>query len=298
MDSIKLATGGSRRHLALGVWSLLLVTLMLWTSELSLAVATCLTLVISIASGMSLLLVEKSEDEHPPRPVVLPDAAIAIALLIPLLWSLKLSQQNLAFTRALLALASITGPGVAAMIGPTHLSLPRRNRVSAAPGSAQAASPDVDLEEAADERTEERERLDEVSCETSLDDVPLTESAAARLFKVSAEPFSEDVTQWLTRSRSCEGEQISGGVRVEFAPGERDVIVHLSFCPAFNGVPQIETEDFDGAGLEIRVAAVFPFGARLTVRQTSQKSAEAGRSSRLSCCIGFTATCSAARRAA
>ena len=95
MDSSRLVSGGSRRRLAVGVWSLLLITLLLSTAGVSLAVATGLLVVISIASGLALLLVDERQGMTSTRPLLLPQVAAAIALVIPLIWSIRLSPQDL-----------------------------------------------------------------------------------------------------------------------------------------------------------------------------------------------------------
>lgn len=84
----------------------------------------------------------------------------------------------------------------------------------------------------------------------------------------SADDLDDSLTLWLARRQTDDGEQIEGWVRVRFAAGQRETTVHVAFCPPMSVCPEIETEELDGAGLEIRVAAVFPFGVRLTVRRS------------------------------
>ena len=109
---------------------------------------------------------------------------------------------------------------------------------------------------------------------------------------------SDEVTHWFTRSKTIDGEIIEGGARVEFADGQRDVTVHIAFCPPLACVPTIDTEDLDGNGLEIRVAATFPFGARLTVRRPVISKSERQTNSTQSGRIGFVAITSNVRRVA
>ena len=40
---------------------------------------------------------------------------------------------------------------------------------------------------------------------------------------------------------------------------QRETVIHVAFCPPLPGIPEIETEDLEGADLEIRVAAAFAF---------------------------------------
>jgi len=83
-----------------------------------------------------------------------------------------------------------------------------------------------------------------------------------------ADEAADGQTQWISRYSGDDGERIEGWTQASFASGQREATVHLSFCPALPGPADIETEDLDGIGLEIRVAALFPFGARLSVRRT------------------------------
>ncbi len=78
----------------------------------------------------------------------------------------------------------------------------------------------------------------------------------------------DNQTLWLSRRLTDDGELIEGWVRIQFAEGQRETQVHVAFCPPLAGNPELETEDLDGVGLEIRVAAVFPFGARISVRRS------------------------------
>lgn len=83
-----------------------------------------------------------------------------------------------------------------------------------------------------------------------------------------AEP-DDSLTLWLSRRMTDDGEQIEGWVRARFEAGQRETVIHVAFCPPLSGIPELETEDLEGVGLEIRVAAVFAFGARLSIRKTN-----------------------------
>lgn len=78
----------------------------------------------------------------------------------------------------------------------------------------------------------------------------------------------EGLSLWLSRRTTEKAEQIEGWVRVDFVAGQRETVVHVAFCPPLPGLPDIETEDLEGADLEIRVAAAFAFGTRLSVRRS------------------------------
>jgi len=111
-------------------------------------------------------------------------------------------------------------------------------------------------------------------------------------------PSAAEMTQWQTRSRRGTGETIEGGIRIEFAEGQREATIHISFCPPLAKCPELMTEDLDGADLEIRVAASYPFGARLTVRRPLRSNQRTQRAPSESCRIGFVATSESIQRAA
>ena len=154
-----------------------------------------------------------------------------------------------------------------------------------------------------------REDAPDPATHASCDDKALnTEHSDRELHGMQAIPFdqtlierdealSSDVTQWLTRSLTADGEIVEGGIRIEFAEGQRDATVHVSFCPPLGGVPDVTTEDLDGSDLEIRVSAAFPFGARLTARRTSGSQPDK-RMLAETCRIGFVAVVASIRRAA
>ena len=102
----------------------------------------------------------------------------------------------------------------------------------------------------------------------------------------------EDVTQWMSRRVTDDGELVEGWLRVEFSASQREATAHVSFCPPLSSPPEIETEDLDGTDLEIRVGTAFPFGARLTVRRSG--STTQPHSAR----VGFVAVVAANQKAA
>ncbi len=72
------------------------------------------------------------------------------------------------------------------------------------------------------------------------------------------------VTQWMTRSDANDGSVSVEGVTVaDFAAGQNRASVHVTFCPPLPDSPQVECEAVDGTDVRIKVAAVFPHGARI-----------------------------------
>lgn len=74
-------------------------------------------------------------------------------------------------------------------------------------------------------------------------------------------------TQWQSRSMDAGQETVEGGIAVTFLPGQREVSVHVAFCPPLCTIPTIETEDLDGQDWEARATA-FTYGLRLDVRRS------------------------------
>jgi hypothetical protein len=78
---------------------------------------------------------------------------------------------------------------------------------------------------------------------------------------------ADEALQTMTR-RSEEGlEVVEGVIRVEFADLQREASVHLAFCPPLPGRPNVDLEDLDAHGWDLKIAAAYPFGLRLTIRR-------------------------------
>ena len=80
----------------------------------------------------------------------------------------------------------------------------------------------------------------------------------------------ESVTQWWQRSRPAPGEErIDGMTRVEFAPGEKQIAVHVAFCPPLTAVPVVTCELLDDADVRLRVTTVQTYGVRIEAKRLS-----------------------------
>jgi hypothetical protein len=82
-------------------------------------------------------------------------------------------------------------------------------------------------------------------------------------------------SQWMQRRDDDDGEICEGHVRVDFAEGAREATVHVAFCPPLPSVPTVELEDIDGLGWELKTAAAYPYGLRITVRRGPRETAAA-----------------------
>ena len=287
----------SRRPLAVAIWSLQVLAIGLsWYDRdappglvTGLVTALVIMFCLSILSTAALLLLidshEFPEFSDSRWETYVP---LVVTLLVLVSWSILLGDQGSAFRNACLTVMAVFSIGFAlirspavqrfALPGPRiSTQIPLARPLAAETERAEIPSSEVEvkvevevnefqrdgvaavrlaLEDAVDEDAGEAVEEDAADEEQSADESPL-------IF----DTLASDVTQWLTRSQSAGVEQIKGGMRVEFAPGQRDATIHLAFCPPFSRTPQVVTEDVDGASLEIRVAACFPFGARLTVRR-------------------------------
>ncbi len=77
----------------------------------------------------------------------------------------------------------------------------------------------------------------------------------------------EQVLQQLTRIRTGEGkEAIRGILTAEFATGERQTTLYVSFCPPFETLPEIEANSTSDFEADIKLVQVLHNGAQFEVR--------------------------------
>ena len=281
----------SRRPLAVAIWSLQVLAMGLpWSDRdapTGLVTALGIMFCLSILSSAALLLIDSYEfpefsDSHWGKCVPL-----IVTLLVLVSWSILLGDQGSMVRNACLTVMAVFAIGFALIRSPVaqRLALPRP-RISKQIPPTRPLVAETDRGEIINAEVEVAVKIEvnkfqrdgvtavRLAVDHAVDEDPLAEDAADEEQSADESPLifdtlASDVTQWLTRSQSAGVEQIKGGIRVEFAAGQRDATIHLAFCPPFSRTPQVMTEDVDGASLEIRVAACFPFGARLTVRRPS-----------------------------
>jgi len=103
----------------------------------------------------------------------------------------------------------------------------------------------------------------------------------------------DGVSQWMTRSVTSEGwERIEGAVKVDFAPGQKQAVIHLPFYPPLMGQPEIECESLAESAVRFKVAAAHPYGARIEAKRAG----EADTAETVE--VGFTAVASPDERGA
>ena len=286
----------TRRSLAVGVWSLLVALMALVTSEVPPAMTIGLVLLVSIASFAAWLLVGGSRPVEQQSSQWQQSVSAAIAIIIPLGWSVLLGWRGSAMTvSAIVVVTLILVIAVCILLMSGDASFAAENQLvtTAKPIASPSDNVSSRVEVCHSETAPSSLSLSEDN-DAEEDEFNISESEAEFDQEEQEETVSSNVTQWLTRSKTEAGEIIEGGVRIDFITGQRDATVHVSFCPPLHSIPEVTTEDLDGADLEIRVAATFPFGARLHVRRPATTLSEAVET----CRVGFVAIATPVRRAA
>jgi hypothetical protein len=280
----------SRRSTAVGIWSLLVVLLALTTTDVSTLFAIVILLFVSVSSSIALFLAGRDRHAEKTSASQQQSDPIAVALAVPVGWAVMFGLQNDAFLTA-----TFIGISVVPVIALWLSLIPRKASFNTAPNLVPMSvepSPIASSHTADELDMNDDDEIDEIDDEEQLQLSTEEPSFADDIAD------SSNVTQWLTRSLTVDGEIIEGGVRIDFAEGQRDATVHVSFCPPFRYLPEVTTEDLDGADLEIRVAATFPFGARLTVRRPGASKNQASQTLEKAYRVGFVAIAKPARRAA
>lgn len=99
----------------------------------------------------------------------------------------------------------------------------------------------------------------------------------------------DSVTHWLKRSRpSASEERVEGMTRAEFAPGQKQIAVHVAFCPPLPVVPVVTCELLDDADVRLRITSSQTYGVRIEAKRASDVNQP------LTLAIHFTATADAA----
>ena len=299
MDRVSPLMNHSRRQLAVGAWSLLVICLGLDMSRLPSWLSPGIVLLVSMISSCSVLLIQETGISKPSLSRGSSWARATIALLIPFAWSILLFDRRSPLFGFALVLTALGPVGTVLLLSSQAKFRPIDQPIAPQADCGRCPGP-VQVDEWIPDSTEKLDEAEEEVVEKSVSTVRLSEFGAEPAKKTDSffESPASDVTQWLTRSHTAEGEIIEGGFRVDFQAGQRDSTIHVSFCPPFSQTPKISTRDLDDANLEIQVAASFPFGARLTVRRSGQTKSSENQNAIRSCRIGFVAVAVSLKKAA
>ena len=284
----------ARRSLAVGIWSALLISDAVliarclsgeWIAPPPPLLAVVSMIAVAVASHLAWLAFQA----HSRRTVsseIGHWVPVGVSVAVSAIWCLALAIQSAPLTSGLLA-GVILFQWLAAL---ATITSEMRGEIVA---------PMIDVASVVRTPTSGQNRPDDNPQFPTLVETPIPDSLESEpiefepaVFESSDGDASEDITQWMSRRMTDDGEVIEGWMRVTFFSGQREATIHVSFCPPLAGSPEIETEDLEGADLEIRVASVFPFGLRMTARRSgSPREPQVAR-------IGFVATATANRRAA
>ena len=80
----------------------------------------------------------------------------------------------------------------------------------------------------------------------------------------------------LERRTTAEGiDEIEGTAEARFATGQKHCTLHIAFCPPFGERPTVELLTSPGLDVQVKAAAVYPYGVRIDVRRSGDAT-EAG----------------------
>lgn len=92
-------------------------------------------------------------------------------------------------------------------------------------------------------------------------------SAGASPSRASA--LEHDAVHWMGRTVEADGtERLQGSTVADFASGQKQTIVHLAFCPPFAATPEFSCDSGTDSACRLKVAAVYPYGARIELKRT------------------------------
>lgn len=87
-------------------------------------------------------------------------------------------------------------------------------------------------------------------------------------------PDLQKASQWQTRCVD-EGHDVIEGVALARIPvGQKQLQLHLAFCPPLPGSPQVEHDFPDSTPVRTKVAASYPYGIRLEIRRSGDANEE------------------------
>ena len=265
--------GDWRRSVAVALWAALAVTalVLVWrwlagsfSVELSGLPACTFSTLAAVLGVIAWLLYATQPGRGAPTRTR--RAATAIATLAPvILLGIALFPRSSSSTAAYLTVLLLL---TAATLAVLELCLPleiHQTRASTSAGDQSVTSSQNDV------RIRERGSTDLAASE-GADGLELAATANAESNGRTSDerhgPPSAAVSQWLRREALADGaEQIEGANRLSFAAGQKHAVLHLAFTPALAGVPTIECEPLDSAAVELKVAAVYPYGARIEARR-------------------------------
>ncbi len=100
--------------------------------------------------------------------------------------------------------------------------------------------------------------------------LPAVGFAAAEMANSIVAPADQRLTQQLERGTSADGtEFIRARLRGRFQPRDRNLHLHVGFCPPLTRIPSVAVEQLEGPPIQIQVGHCQIYGVRLDLRLTS-----------------------------
>ncbi len=113
----------------------------------------------------------------------------------------------------------------------------------------------------------------------SLADAPMTATivadsksppgAAPSTTGIDFYPLGPNVTQQFIRTQSATTDRLQGWLQTALAAGERNVTLHVAFCPPFDESPRVALRQLSGPSSRVKPVQVLPFGMRLELKRTA-----------------------------
>lgn len=285
MEMIASTPTAIRWTLEVGLWSILLAPILWMPSELSVSAAGIVAMAVAAVNCLALLITAYNQWTNSRK------LLLWVSLGVCVTWAIELAtRSDQQFIDSFLALTS--GPILGTWLLIDRWIKPRlpvaKNELHLVDRTVELPTPQETIEIARHPSVTATNNLFQEQYDAEADELSFEES----------EHESSDVTQLITRSQTLNAETIAGWMRIQFAEDQREVTVHLSFCPPLSSSPDVEVHDLDGSGVEVKVAASFPFGARLSVRRPIGSPTGKPILAECSFRVGFTAVCAAVTKAA
>lgn len=301
MNPVSTSLESTRRSTAIGIWSLAIAVQAFVPAEVPLLVSLLILSIVSAANSLAILCLRQWATADRLTNRRQQQVAGTVSSAVTLAWVLLLGGRESLPVLAIYVVFAV-GPVMLTSFASLHFHVqslvetsPRfgvkQSETTRRTPSLLALVEDIDT-------TRDQSFVTDIAAseEEFLEEEYESDCDISRL-KID-QTVAANVTQWLTRSLTVDGENIAGGVRVDFVTGQREATIHVSFCPPLTTIPNLTTEDLDGIGLEIRVAATFLFGARFSVRRPLNSMSTTSPLPAESCRIAFVAIAESVRRAA
>lgn len=156
------------------------------------------------------------------------------------------------------ALTYLLGLGVIAAVGVSDWALMSRGRSAASIDQRSTTAGSITANGGAST----------LSAESLLAESGAPAAGESRSVETSTAAFDDPATSQVFARRQTEsGECLEVLMRIRFAPGEREVALHIPLWPALSTEPIVECEPLDDGDIELRVTSARTYGVRIEARR-------------------------------